>query len=288
MPTASRHAEVWGSPIQHSLSPVLHRAAYDTLGVDWSYNRREVGEQDFSAVWELESPLLSGLSVTMPLKERLVDVIPDRDSVVNSLGVANTAYRTSDGWAVTNTDPWGVVGALDEEGVHPKQVLILGAGATARAVGYGVSLLGVSRVELLVRNRERAHTTEAILGELGVEVTVLTDPNSVDLRSDLVVSTLPGGVDSQLSLPPALIHTAALFDVSYSPWPSAVAQLWAEGASPVISGVSLLLHQALRQIRYFLHASGEEALDREATVLAAMKNAVGYQSGPSGQLHMGE
>jgi len=182
VPTASRHAEVWGSPIQHSLSPVLHRAAYDSLGVDWSYNRREVGEQDFSAVWALEGPLLSGLSVTMPLKERLVDVIPDRDSVVNRpwrgqhcvphVGrLGGHKYRIRGVW-------WEL---LTRKAVHPKQVLILGAGATARAVGYGVSLLGVSRVELLVRNRERAHTTEAILGELGVEVTVLTDPNSVDL-----------------------------------------------------------------------------------------------------------
>ena len=78
-PTAEKAFEVWGSPVEHSLSPALHQAAYLALGVPWSYRYREVSEEMISTAWAGMDAALSGISLTMPLKERVMDLVQPRD-----------------------------------------------------------------------------------------------------------------------------------------------------------------------------------------------------------------
>jgi shikimate dehydrogenase len=279
VPTARTHAEVWGSPIAHSLSPTLHRAAYDVLGLDWSYVAREVDSADLRNAWVEHQESLRGLSLTMPLKEDIVGMVESQDEVVTTLGVANTIYVGPDGWALSNTDPWGISGALSEHGIAPQRPLILGAGATAKAVGFALAGMGVSQVDLLVRSAPRAKECVTTLRGLGLEVAVWEKAFTAEAEHDLVVSTLPGGVASDLEIPESAVATAALFDVAYANWPSSLALRWEKSPQQVLSGTWMLVHQAIRQIRFFLLGGGNVALEGEAEVLHAMKKAVGLVPG---------
>ncbi|MEJ6619144.1 MAG: hypothetical protein QNL06_00840 [Pontimonas sp.] len=276
MPTARSQAEVWGSPISHSLSPALHRAAYGVLGLDKTYEPQEVTELTLERTWAAHYPELFGLSLTMPLKSGIVALVADHDPVVDILGVANTVYFKQETARLANTDPWGVWGALREHDVVARRPWILGAGATARAVGYGLMLQSSQQVTLVVRSRERAAATTKVLSGLGLEVAVVLATELDDQATpDLVVSTLPGGVDAPFVLPDSAIAHAPLLDVAYHPWPSALATSWSESSKPVISGVWMLVHQALMQIRLFTQASMETPLADEEQVLEAMKHAAG-------------
>ena len=288
MPTASGHAEVWGSPIEHSLSPVLHRAAYAALGMDWSYGRQEVTTEKFTSYWERHSRDLTGLSATMPLKESLAELPLERNHVVDVLGVANTLYRAGGQWRCANTDPWGVVGALSEAGVEATDAVILGAGATARAVSYGLQLAGVRNIEFVVRNPARGTETARIAQSLGLNTRVHNSFEEVNGRVGLVVSTLPSGSASDLVPTDAVIDSSRLFDVGYSPWPTPIASQWLSRGQGVISGLSMLIHQAVRQIRFFAQGSDEEPLPDEAQAVRAMREAVALEPGSSTVTAMGE
>ena len=288
MPTASGRAEVWGSPIEHSLSPSLHRAAYAALGMDWSYDRRDVTTETFARHWELRSGELTGLSATMPLKESLAALPLERDHVVDALGVGNTLYRAGGKWRCANTDPWGVVGALSEAGVETADAVIVGAGATARAVCYGLQLAGVRNIDFVVRNPARATETARIAQSLGLNAQVLNSFEEVSRAVGLVVSTLPGGSSTDLAPTESVIDSSRLFDVGYSPWPTPMAAEWFSRGQGVISGLSMLIHQAIRQIRFFAQGSDEEELPHEAQALRAMRDAVALEPGSGTAAAVGE
>lgn len=280
MPTARTRAEVWGSPISHSLSPALHRAAYAQLGLDWSYDRREVNEASFSEALNTVADDVIGLSLTMPLKATALECVKSRSSVVELLGVANTVVREGNDWSLDNTDPWGVVGALEAFGRPVSEAWIIGAGATARSVGYALHLTGATGVVVVARNPERATPTASILESLGLKVSVVTPDDMAGKDApDLVVSTLPGGTafpaSGDLSW---LTNSAGLLDVAYSPWPSPVATVWAGSTQPVVSGLSMLVYQAVRQVRLFVQGDAERALPEENSVRGAMERAVGLLS----------
>lgn len=276
MPIAKKRAEVWGSPIAHSLSPALHRAAYLQLGLDWSYDSREVTEATLGAALDGVSADLAGLSLTMPLKEPVLELVEARSAVVDLLGVANTVARAGDGWMLDNTDPWGVLGALEAFSRPLTTAWIIGAGATARSAGYALHLTGVTKVVLVVRSPERAKETATVLGAIGLEV-VVVQPDAIDSLDapDVVVSTVPGGATFPLVGNISwLTQQAGLLDVSYSPWPSSGAAAWAGSPQPIISGLTMLIFQALRQVRIFVQGDSEQPLPDEDGVLHAMKQAV--------------
>jgi shikimate dehydrogenase len=277
VPTAKPRAEVWGSPVEHSLSPDLHRAAYHALGLDWDYSRREVSSETLEENFANLDASFVGVSLTMPLKEAILGLVQDRDPLVDQLGAANTVWRDQAGWHLSNTDPWGVIGALREIKQKIRCAWILGAGATARSVGHALAESGCEKVVLLVRNPERAKFTLSVLESLGQDVTIcLFDDWQKNETPDLVVSTLPGSSPFPLVGPVSeLITNSALFDVSYSPWPSAAAVQWEQSSRPVVSGLLMLAHQAVVQVRLFHHHDLTTPLPREDQVLVAMKAAVG-------------
>ncbi|HWV26982.1 MAG TPA: shikimate dehydrogenase, partial [Aeromicrobium sp.] len=123
-------AAVLGSPIAHSLSPVMHRAAYAAAGLDWTYDAIDVPAGGLAAVVSGLGDEWRGLSVTAPLKPEAAAFATDRTPVVERLGAANTLVRTSKGWTADNTDVPGALAALAEAGISVLDVVrILGAGA---------------------------------------------------------------------------------------------------------------------------------------------------------------
>lgn len=264
---------VWGDPIVHSKSPGLHAAAYRVLGLDWAYERRQVTADAFSDALDGLDDTWRGLSLTMPLKEQAFRVASTRDRHAELTGAVNTLLL-GDEVAGFNTDVGGIVDAVREAGIaDSRDVRILGAGATAASALIAVSELGATRVEVRARRPERARDLVAVGGRAGLAVSVAAlDADAEPV--DLTIATLPSGTE----LPPEIVAPlamsgGALFDAAYAPWPSALAASW--GEEDVISGLGMLLHQAVRQVRIFRHGDPAVPVPDEAAVIAAMRGALG-------------
>lgn len=269
--TVSRLA-VWGDPIAHSKSPALHAAAYDVLGLDWEYGRRQVSAPSFREVLASLDSSWRGLSLTMPLKEEAFRAAVTRDRHAELSGAVNTLLLGTEP-AGFNTDVGGIVDALAESGIMAVEtVRILGAGATAASALLAAAELGATRADVRARRPERAAGLVALGESLGVRVTIDTF-DAPAARVDLTLATLPSGTDLDASVSARLADDGgALFDAAYAPWPSALASAW--GEPPVVSGLGMLLHQAVRQIRVFRHGDPLVELPDEGRVLAAMRAAL--------------
>ncbi|MHA3702553.1 shikimate dehydrogenase [Jatrophihabitans sp. YIM 134969] len=246
--SAPRRAAVLGSPVAHSLSPVLHRAAYAALGLDgWTYEAIECDEAAFPGVLAALDPAFVGLSCTMPLKRVALAAATTVAPAARLVGAVNTLVRADDGWSADNTDVDGVLGALAEAGTGsaPESVLLLGAGGTAQAVVVALARLGVTGVTVGVRDTTRAAELRSTAERAGVVLDVA--PFADRLDAELVVSTLPGDAAAPLAgrLAP---DVRTLLDVVYAPWPTTLARSAAAAGAGVVGGRAVLLHQAARQV----------------------------------------
>lgn len=239
-------AAVLGRPIGHSLSPVLHTAAYAALGLtDWSYTAIDCGEAELPGLVTGLGPDWAGLSLTMPLKRAALAVAGSADPLAAAVGVANTLVLAGGERRAYLTDAAGIATALREAGLTaPESAVVLGAGGTAQAALAALCLLGLDEAVVLVRDPGRAGELRATADRLGVVLDLrsgLPDPLPA---ADLVISTLPAGAADGLA-PPA---GAVLLDVVYAPWPTRFAAATAAAGGTVVSGLALLLHQAAAQV----------------------------------------
>lgn len=280
---------VLGSPIGHSKSPALHRAAYAVLGLDWTYDAIEVTEASLAGFVESRDTTWRGLSLTMPLKRAVMPLLNSCEDLATITGSTNTVLFSQrsgrrdglgDGERVLtgfNTDVHGIAESFRQAGITTLDtVRILGGGATAASAIAAASLLSASDVTVLVRDEARAVALIAVGEALGIAVQVISLAHS-DAREvpDAIISTLPGGATLEHDFSDETKKRSILFDVAYDPWPSALAQSWTTAGGPVISGIHMLINQALMQIRIFVSGNVVTPLAREAEVLAAMRSAVG-------------
>lgn len=260
-------AAVLGSPIAHSLSPTLHRAAYRLLGLDWEYTAIECTEIGFPTFFASLDDEWRGLSLTMPLKEVVLDVVDHVSDVARVVRSANTVYRSSSdaAWNVTNTDIAGMENALREVGLGAiESADILGAGATARSAIAAVAGLGGTRVVIHARRSEAAEGVATVARTLGLEATI-TDLTPEPITSKLLVSTLPADVAAPWTSVTDSACGAALLDASYHPWPSPLADAWhRDHVGPVASGRDMLVWQAVAQVRLMTGLDFEDASVVEA------------------------
>ncbi len=267
-----------GSPIAHSLSPVLHAAAYGALGLDWVYDRHEVRESELAGFLDGLDGSWRGLSATMPLKEELLRLADEWDAPAALTGAANTVLLTDDGRRVVrNTDVAGIERSLQDAGLaSADHAIIVGAGATARSVLVALDGLGLRSVTVAVREPARAVALRDLADELGLELDAvrLADLKHVVDGADVVAWTLPNGVPLRAALPFDARTTAVALDVTYDPWPGPLAAQWLEVGGSVASGRDMLLHQAVRQVRFFVSGQTDEPLDAEAAVETAMRAAL--------------
>lgn len=259
MPTASsgesvspqHRAGVLGSPIAHSLSPALYRAGFAALGLaDWAFDAIECDAAGLPGLVGDLGPEWAGLAVTMPGKAAAAEFATHRSERVRVLGVANTLVRLDGAWSAQNTDVDGVRGALTASGVEPAgPVLLLGGGGTARAV---VAALAEMRWDgpLILAGRTPASTVivEELATTLGLSATVtsMTAGHLAPIARTvaLAASTVPTGAADHLA--GTLAAVPAVFDVIYHPWPTPLAAAGERGRKTV-TGLDMLLHQALRQ-----------------------------------------
>ena len=249
-----RRAAVLGSPIKHSLSPVLHGAAYQALDLHgWHYDKIECDEPGLPRLLDGMGPEWAGLSLTMPLKRVALTVADEVSPLARAVGAANTLVFPPGGPAkgrrAENTDAAGLVGALREAGLaHAKQAVILGAGGTAQAALAAVRELGQQSPVVVVRNPARTGELCETAERLGMRPAIsgrLFEEPLPD--ADLIISTLPGGAADPLSST-RWNPGATVLDVVYAPWPTPFAGSALAAGCRVVSGLTVLLHQAVAQV----------------------------------------
>ncbi|MGW0130780.1 shikimate dehydrogenase [Streptomyces sp. NPDC003299] len=266
--TDARRAAVLGSPIAHSLSPVLHRTAYAELGLDgWTYERFEVDEAGLPGFFETLGPNWAGLSLTMPLKRAVIPLLDEISETASSVEAVNTVVCTEDGRRVgDNTDIPGMVAALREHGIEQVDTAaVLGAGATASSALAALSRVCTGEVVVYVRSEARAAEMRQWGERLDVEVRTADWADAAEaLRAPLVIATTPAGTTDALA---AAVpeRPATLFDVLYDPWPTELAARWSMFGGAVVSGLDLLVHQAVLQV--------EQMTGRAPAPLEAMRRA---------------
>ncbi|HEY2507416.1 MAG TPA: shikimate dehydrogenase [Streptosporangiaceae bacterium] len=273
---AVHRAAVLGRPIAHSLSPVLHLAGYQELGLtDWSYQAIECDEAGLPALLQSLGPDWAGLSLTMPLKQVVLPLLDRADPLVGTVGAANTVLLRQGERVGCNTDVAGIVTALRLAGVTPAgNVALLGSGATARSGLAALSEAGWGEVAVAVRDRARADPLLAVAKRLGVSVNLMGLGQDLSgTRWRLLLSTLPAGAADDLAdrLTASELAATAVFDVVYDPWPTRLAAAALASGSTVISGFDMLLHQATGQFELMtgkpapvetMRAAGLAELDR--------------------------
>ncbi|MGY1814179.1 shikimate dehydrogenase [Blastococcus sp. SYSU D00820] len=242
-------AAVLGRPVGHSLSPLLHRAAYAALGLsDWTYDALDIGAEDLPVLLAGLGEEWRGFSVTMPCKHAAVEVADVVEPLPRLLGAANTLLRTAEGgWRAENTDVTGVGMALQLAGVEQvEDAAIVGAGGTALAAAVALASLGASHVDVLVREPARAADVLRVLGALGVAADVHRLA-AARVTAPVVVSTVPiDGQSAVLDLGWASGQT--VLDVLYSPWPTPLADRVTGAGGTVLSGLEVLFWQATAQV----------------------------------------
>ena len=270
----ARRAAVLGHPIDHSLSPALHLAAYRALGLDdWHYERRDVREDELATfVAGLDSSWV-GLSLTMPLKHAVLPLLDHIEPLAEVVGAVNTVLvQGAPGLrhpvlVGVNTDVYGIVTALQEAvaasgrqlPAHPTAA-VLGAGATAASTLAALGQLGCVTPVVYLRSQGRSGPLIRAAHRMGVEprYVPLDDGAARLLRADLVVSTLPAHaadpIAARLAERPSEIEdhgpgAGALVDVVYHPRPTALSLAWQHAGGAVASGERMLLHQAVEQVR---------------------------------------
>ena len=259
-----------GHPVAHSLSPVLHRAAYAALGLNgWEYGQRDVDADELAGVLGELDESWAGLSLTMPLKQVALTLVDQVEPLAQVVGAVNTILVQPGKLLVgANTDVSGLVEALREATPNPpspaaRRGVIVGGGATACSALAALGELGMPRPVVIVRSLGRSGAVLRAAARMGVEPEYVgwgTDRASAALRSgDIVISTVPtGAADS-------LVHALAgstirpdqvLLDVVYDGWPTAFASAWRDAGGSISPGYLMLLHQACEQVRLM---TGREA-----------------------------
>ncbi|HEX7992303.1 MAG TPA: shikimate dehydrogenase [Streptosporangiaceae bacterium] len=293
MDRRSVRAAVLGSPIGHSLSPVLHTAAYAALGLTWwRYEAIECKEDGLPALLDRCGPDWAGLSLTMPLKRAVLPLLDRLDPLVTEVGAANTVLLAAEQRLGYNTDVPGMVRALREHGVgtsastragevSPRAVgdvgpaVILGGGATACAAVAAMRDLGERSVAVAVREPARAAGLMAAAERLGVAVQLRTFETASLGGARLIISTVPAAAAEDIARALAGLRPRpeVVFDVSYHPWPSALGRAAQQAGAVVVDGFELLLQQAASQVELMtgrpapvaeMRAAGRTELSRRA------------------------
>lgn len=263
--TSPHRAAVLGQPIAHSLSPVIHRAGFTAAGLTgWTYEAIECGESELPTLVAGLGAEWAGLSLTMPLKEAALGLAASASPVATAAGVANTLVRLPDGgWHADNTDVPGMIRVLREAGLGagtgrhaakeaPPRITVLGGGGTARAALAAAAELGAEVVTVVARRPEALAALEPVGGALGLKLEGRdwsAAPAAFD--ADAVISTVPKGAADHLATEVTWRPGTVLFDALYDPWPTPLAAAATAAGIAVVSGLDLLLAQALSQFEQF-------------------------------------
>ncbi|MCS4491065.1 shikimate dehydrogenase [Corynebacterium sp. ES2715-CONJ3] len=258
-------AAVLGSPIKHSLSPLIHNAGYQALDMDdWSYSAHLVEEGELAHFLKSAAPDFLGFSVTMPAKFAALKCADFKSERAEVIGSANTLVRRGTEWGADNTDCVGITGALVAIARSPfRQALIIGAGGTARPAVFALGQLGVQKITIVNRS-DRATEFSSLAASVGIDLAFCdfsADLATLAARADILISTVPSR--ALAGYEDALARTS-LLDVIYDPWPTPLVQLAQSRGLAAVGGHEMLLHQAYEQFEIFTGRSAPREQMRSA------------------------
>jgi shikimate dehydrogenase len=245
--SSGRRAAVLGHPVAHSLSPVLHRAAYAELGLDWQYTAVDITPAQLPDFLDRCGDEWVGLSLTMPLKETVIGLLDVVDDPARSVRSVNTVIFDGGQRRGVNTDIDGLAGILAGADLgSPCSATVVGAGATARSAVAALAGHGVTAIDARARRADAASELAALAVDMGVPASAGEWPVAPhSLTSDVVVSTVPAEAGRGLWVP---ADPGLLIDVIYHPWPTPLAAAWTAAGGVVVGGLELLVGQAVRQV----------------------------------------
>lgn len=253
-------AAVIGSPIAHSLSPVIHRAAWQQLGIDgWEYRRAEVTEESLPTFIGQLDESFRGLSVTMPCKQAVMPLLDVIDPLASAVGAVNTVVPSSGVLAGFNTDVTGIASAIrracsQADRALPTSAVVLGARATASSALAALGELGIVTSTVAARRFGGPGSVVAASSRLGVSIDqVLWSDRDAVLRAvsgaDLVISTLPAGVADPIAEHMTVREGQVLLDVVYFPRDTALRSAFERNGGIVAEGTDMLIFQAAAQVQ---------------------------------------
>jgi shikimate dehydrogenase len=273
-------AAVLGSPVSHSLSPALHRAAYHALGLhQWSYEAIECTEDELPGLLDGLDAGWAGLSLTMPLKRAVLPLLDVADPLAVAVGGANTVVFRGGRRHGFNTDTPGMVAALAHAGVNATaetavvSALIIGAGATACSALAALREIGIWQADVAARDPRRSGELLAAARRLGMSIRLHDLPSQAATGQEITLersrpATPPpqirtGGSGTRLvisTIPPRAADSLVpwlcggpsppdvVFDVAYDPWPTRLMEAARAAGCGVVGGFEFLVRQAGRQV----------------------------------------
>lgn len=266
-----RLAALIGSPVEHSLSPVIHQAGFDAAAVDWMYAAFDVAPgRAVAAIDAMRVLGIRGLSVTMPHKHDAAAAVDRLDPAASALGSVNTVSWDGDELVGSSTDGAGFVASLADEGidVHGARVAVIGAGGAARSVVDALGRAGADSIRVINRTADRAESASRLVAIASVgsvediaHVDVVVNASSVGMGVDPATAS-----DHDLPCDPASLNpNQVVVDLVYHPLQTA----WLTQAALVgvrtVDGLGMLIHQAaLQQLAWLGRLPDVEVMRRAA------------------------
>lgn len=236
---------VLGSPISHSLSPVVHRTAYEKLGILGQYQGIEITADHLEEFVSGLDETWTGLSLTMPLKEEILKSADEVDELALRINSANTLVRSPKGWKALTTDVNGFTEALIAHGATEFiKVIIFGSGATARAAAAACDA-SHREIRIIHRSPERE---VAMRNAVRLAKLDFTEWGSDLTEADLLINATPAGVADSYSEGLSAPVRGIYFESLYYPWPTKMLAKWRAANGFVIDGLDLLVHQGIDQV----------------------------------------
>ena len=258
-------------PVRHSLSPAIVNAAFDALELDWSYVAFEVAPADIDAAIEgMRALQLGGLSVTMPHKERVAELVDRCSADAAALGAVNCIVRDGDELIGENTDGPGFLDTLKSDlNFDPagRRAVVFGAGGAARAVVLALARAGAADVAVVNRTRSNAERAVALAGSVGR----IADALDAVPEADVVVNATPLGMtEGGTAIDPSLLgRRHAVVDLIYHPSETPLLAAASERGCAVANGVGMLVHQAAHAVQLWTGLDPPIETMREAATAGA-------------------
>ena len=249
-----------GDPIDHSLSPAIHNAAFNSLGLNCSYIAFRVQEDQLeNSLDSLRAIKIGGFNVTMPHKVKVLDYVDYQDKTVQLVGAANTVNNEDGKFCAYNTDVTGFIKPLHDRKVdfNGFEVFVLGAGGAARAVVVALSgEKGITNINIFNRNTDRSTELSNMVKKLGLEATIISndDIQNIASRCNLIINTTPLGMNNEKSLikSTSIRRDAIVYDIVYKPVITNLVENARIAGAEIVYGYEMLLEQATASFKIWL------------------------------------
>ena len=251
-----------GNPIEHSLSPIMHNAALEFLGIDLVYLALPCKDEDFNNVINaLKKINCKGINLTIPYKEKVFNLCDEISPIAKKIKSINTLKLNSNGgWIGANTDVEGFSYPLEKLNLKNKNSIVLGSGGAARSAIQGLINLELSQINIISRNKNSLNKLLSDFNDDLIKGFIQDDPNipSIMNSSDLIVNTTPVGMkyleDCYESLPfgedfwDSLHSNTIVYDLIYNPRPTPLLKFCEKKGCKTIDGVEMLVAQGAKSL----------------------------------------